>query len=321
MPASTWPGSRIPYIDEDQAPMVGAKLRFYNSGTSTPQTVYSDSGLSTPIAQPILADSRGMFTRIFLNPTPGSYRVRLTDAEDAVIFDDDDIAVAQTATYVAPDAGSTSPSLLFKTGMLQPFYGETAPTGWVRANGRTIGSASSGATERANADCQDLFLHLWAVDSTLSVSSGRGGSAASDWAANKTIALPDARLRGIIGMASMGASAATIISSALFDGGENGDILGATVGVGSHVLTITELPSHDHGGVTGDSGAHSHTYSAQNANFQSIAFGANAVSSIDNVTINTGSVGNHNHSVAAQGGGVAHPNVQPSLVSTILLKL
>ncbi|MFX9031451.1 hypothetical protein ABTN13_20060, partial [Acinetobacter baumannii] len=33
--------------------------------------------------------------------------------------------------------------------------------GYVRANGRTIGSATSGATERANADTAALYALLW----------------------------------------------------------------------------------------------------------------------------------------------------------------
>ena len=54
-------------------------------------------------------------------------------------------------------------------------------SGWVRANGRTIGSVTSGGTERANADSEALFLYLWAADASLSVSGGRGANAADDW--------------------------------------------------------------------------------------------------------------------------------------------
>ena len=85
------------------------------------------------------------------------------------------------------------PADLTPTGAMLAYGATTAPAGWVRCNGRTIGSASSGATERANADAEDLFLFLWTnfADAQCAVSSGRGASAAADWAANKTIALPD----------------------------------------------------------------------------------------------------------------------------------
>lgn len=320
MPASTWPGSRIPFLDENGDPMVGAKLRFFNSGTTTPQPVYSDAALATPIAQPILADSRGMFTRIFLNATPGSYRVRLTDAEDVVIFDDDDIAVAQTATYEPPDTGSTSQSLLFRTGMLQPFYGETAPSGWVRANGRTIGSATSGATERANADCQDLFLHLWTVDSSLTVSTGRGGSAASDWAANKQITLPDLRDRVIVGLPAMGASDAGLIDDAVIAAA-----LGSKGGAATVTLTTAEIPAHTHPATfTGDAlPPHNHSYPtgssdvnggiAADGGSQSSTPGTSSVSA--GTPTGTVTVGNNT------GGGGAHNNVQPGLAALLMIKL
>ncbi|BAQ16914.1 hypothetical protein [Methyloceanibacter caenitepidi] len=67
-------------------------------------------------------------------------------------------------------------------------------------DGLTIGSASSGATSRANADTWALFEKLWAVgnaNGTLAIytsagaASTFGASAAADFAANKRLALPD----------------------------------------------------------------------------------------------------------------------------------
>lgn len=85
------------------------------------------------------------------------------------------------------------------------FYTANAPAGWVKANGGTIGNAASGATTRANADVENLFVHLWSglTDNTLypiQDSSGsattRGASAAADYAANKRFPLPDRRGEG-----------------------------------------------------------------------------------------------------------------------------
>ena len=44
-------------LDSNVNAMSGAKLYFYSPGTSTEKAVYSDSGLTTPIAQPVTADS------------------------------------------------------------------------------------------------------------------------------------------------------------------------------------------------------------------------------------------------------------------------
>jgi hypothetical protein len=106
----------------------------------------------------------------------------------------------------------------------------TSKTGWVPLSGRTIGNGSSGATERANADTSDLFTLLWnnLANSEAAVSGGRGASAAADFAANKTLTLPDARGRAIIGFDSMGGTDANRVTSAV--AGFEGSTLGASGG-------------------------------------------------------------------------------------------
>lgn len=87
------------------------------------------------------------------------------------------------------------------TGFSGFHTGATAPSGWVVENGGTIGSASSGATTRANADTSALYAHLWDTynNSTLVIQSSsgtpttRGVSAAADFAANKRMPLFDVR--------------------------------------------------------------------------------------------------------------------------------
>jgi hypothetical protein len=96
-------------------------------------------------------------------------------------------------------------------GVGKDYWGSTLPAGYVWANGQTIGSATSGATGRANADTVNLFTALWnaSTNTELPVSSGRGASAAADFAANKTITLPDKTGRTSIGRDTMGGAAAT----------------------------------------------------------------------------------------------------------------
>ena len=120
------------------------------------------------------------------------------------------------------------------TGVVQEYVGAMAPTGWLLLQGGTIGDASSGGTARANADCEDLFKLLWdsMADAQAPVSGGRGASAAADWAAHKTITLPDARGRAVIGSGTgSGLTART-----------HGDSGGAE----THQLTVWEMPSHTH---------------------------------------------------------------------------
>lgn len=90
---------------------------------------------------------------------------------------------------------------LTPTGVVDFYIGTTAPSGWVMGEGGTIGNASSGGSERANADTENLFTLLWdsMTDTEAPVSSGRGANAAADFAANKTITLPEVPGRSLIG--------------------------------------------------------------------------------------------------------------------------
>jgi hypothetical protein len=72
----------LPYqsvFDLNGHPLPGAKMYFYEPGTSTPKDTYSDEALTTPNTNPVIADSQGQFGDIFLS---GNYRVNLTDADD-----------------------------------------------------------------------------------------------------------------------------------------------------------------------------------------------------------------------------------------------
>lgn len=112
--------------------------------------------------------------------------------------DGDYVTMSQLNTVIASVTAATAP-----TGAVQGFRMTTAPTGWIKENGGTIGSAASGATNRANADTQALFILLWQqFDQTrlpIQDSSGavttRGASAAADFAAAKRMPLFDSRSR------------------------------------------------------------------------------------------------------------------------------
>ncbi|KKN44736.1 hypothetical protein LCGC14_0690150 [marine sediment metagenome] len=125
-------------------------------------------------------------------------------------------------------------SLIVPTGMTIPWIGTFAavpPDAWIHANGNTIGNGSSGGTERANTDTEQLFTLLWdnMADAQAAVSTGRGASAAADFAADKTITLPD--LQGMMAVGTGGTAMTT-----------HGD----TGGEETHVLTVAELAAHTH---------------------------------------------------------------------------
>jgi hypothetical protein len=132
------------------------------------------------------------------------------DIVNANIKSDAAIALSKLATGALPTAITVAQAnlvtalvnALVPVGTVQSFARSTAPTGWLAANGDTIGSASSNATN-ASADYSALFTLLWdnwtntdlPILDSAGAASTRGANAAADFAANKRLPLPD--LRGI----------------------------------------------------------------------------------------------------------------------------
>ena len=115
----------------------------------------------------------------------------------------------------------------------------------MRDNGNTLGSATSGAAERANSDAQPLFEFLWNnfSNTICPVISGRGASSLADWTANKQITLPDKRGNTAIGADAMGnASSGRFTNVPVVVGAI--DTPGSVVGSNTHTLTTAQLASH-----------------------------------------------------------------------------
>jgi len=70
------------YFDASGDPLAGGKLTFFEPGTTTPKTVYSDSAESVSIAQPVTLDASGYQPDVFFS---GQAKVVLTDADDVQI--------------------------------------------------------------------------------------------------------------------------------------------------------------------------------------------------------------------------------------------
>lgn len=75
-------------LDDNANPISGAIIQFYASGTSTPQTIYADVALTTPLPNPVIADAAGRFDPIYLDPAL-RYRAVVMDAGGTVIRDID----------------------------------------------------------------------------------------------------------------------------------------------------------------------------------------------------------------------------------------
>lgn len=274
--------------------VTGAVAYFYDAGTTTDRTVYEAPG-GGEHTQPVEVTGSGNFPAIYIQGST-AYKIRIEDGDGGLIIEYDELQGEVETVDSGGGGGTTIP-----TGAEMFMYTTGVVSGWVRENGRTIGSATSGATERANADCEDLFEHLWSADTNLAVSGGRGGSAAADWAANKTIALPSARGRVLVGLDDMGNTAAGALTGGTFTFGD-AITLGAYGGASTHTLITAEIPSH------------THPY-ADSVTSDSEGVSSGGVTVADNNVITTAKT------TSATGGGGAHNNMQPFTLRTIYIKL
>lgn len=195
---------------------------------------------------------------------------------------------------------STAGTLIFQTGMMLDYVGASSPSGWVLASGRTIGDASSGGTERANADTSSLYALLWNnwANSEAAVSGGRGASAAADFAAHKTITLPDLRGRVAAGVDNMGGSTASRLTAG--GSGITATTIGKAGGAETYTLAIGDMPVHNH---------------TENA----FASGGGATETFGGAA--TGGSFSTGTSTGNAGSGTAHQNTQPTIIVTKIIKL
>lgn len=291
----------------------GAKAFFYLAGTTTDYTVFTDNAQTVPHPQPVVANSNGVFSAVYVPYTSTGYRVRVTTSAGVVISDFDGIA-----NPAPPSGGGGGGITVSVEQVLQPGWTMFLPqsgvvTGFVRMNGRTIGNATSGASERANADTANLYTYIWTncADAQCPVSTGRGGSAAADYAANKTITLTDMRGRAPFGLADMGNSTSTRLDGTTFGSG-NKTTPNSSGGADTHTLTTAQMPSHTH---TQD--AHSHTSNA-----------AAQTTGVDNsqllTTVSTPQSQATSSTTATNqntGGGLAHPIMNPFVLGGWYQKL
>jgi len=214
-------------------------------------------------------------------------------------------------------SGSSTPA-----GVVLPFSGNTAPAGYLFCYGQAVSRTTYA----------DLFSEIGTTYGT-----GNGST---------TFNLPDLRGRAVFGKDNMGGAAAGRLTTA-------GDIsanntLGATGGAQTRSLAAANLPAHTHSfsATTASAGAHTHTY--QDAYYAesggggiggSSIYGTAASSDNDNnfrfrtssngysnnaSNINTGSEGNHTHTVSgatgSTGAGTAFALLNPAFVLNYIIK-
>ena len=168
-------------------------------------------------------------------------------------------------------------------GVIVPYGGTSAPTGWVFCYGQAVTQGSSGSTYYA--------LHA-AIGTTYG--SGSGGSG--------DFSIPDLRGRVAAGKDDMGGSSANRLTDPgnTIGHGINGDTLGDTGGAETHEVTVLQMPAHTHTVLGSLSSPNSGTAISMTNREQNSSVG-NAASSV--------------------GSSHAHNNVQPTIVLNYIIKL
>lgn len=114
-------------------------------------------------------------------------------------------------------------TLALPAGVVVPFAGATAPSGWLLCFGQAVSRTTYA----------DLFAAIGTTHG-----SGDGST---------TFTLPDMRGRAAVGKDNMGGSAASRMTSA--GSGVDGATLGAVGGAQTHTLTTAQMPAHTHDGL------------------------------------------------------------------------
>lgn len=188
-----------------------------------------------------------------------------------------------------PDASGAgwaalSPYGSFTTGDVKITFKTVADPGWVMITDGTIGSAASGATYAA-ADAASLYSLLWTnvVNTYAPVSGGRGGSAAADFAANKTLKIPI-----MLGRALASAGAGSGLTSRA---------LGQFLGEETHAL------------VEAENGPHTHDFTA-------IVLAVGSQIGAGGIPVNSQST-----PTTSSGSGTGHNTMQPTTFLNLMIKL
>jgi len=174
-------------------------------------------------------------------------------------------------------------------GMMMPFAGTGAPTGWLICDGRTLKISQ--------------YLALFQMIGTL-----YGGDGIT------TFALPNCSGNVIVGKNSLSTYA---------------NSLGQSGGEETHLLVSSEMPTHAHTGTTDSAGAHVHTLNnATTVQINglntpgSIDNSGGEINCVNTLTASVNSAGAHTHTFTSNstGGSQPHNNLQPYITLNYIIK-
>ena len=148
-------------IDSVGVPLAGAKLEFFEAGTTTPLDTFSDDTLTTANTNPVVANSAGRFGDIFLQAQ--DYRVVLSDANDVQIW------TADPVRGVGPEISAFARTILDDASASAVRTTIDAQEDLITTRGDVIVGNSSGAASRLAIGASDTVLTSDGTDPSWSV--------------------------------------------------------------------------------------------------------------------------------------------------------
>jgi microcystin-dependent protein len=222
------------------------------------------------------------------------------------------IPTGSIATAMIADAAVTAAKLAaglaLPAGAMSPYAGTAAPVGWLLCDGSAVSRTT--------------YAALFAVTG---IANGAGDG-------STTFNLPDARGRIIAGKDNMGGTPAGRLTTA--GSGVDGATLGANGGAETQTLTVAQTPAHAHP-VTVTDAKHHHVNgmpdSAGGSYYGNVGPHDATATPSDRDALTGGLVNGNSYqtsddasgigvSLSNTGGGLAHPNVQPTLVMNWIIK-
>lgn len=206
--------------------LAGAKLYFYTTGTTTPLTVYQDATLSTPHANPIVADSGGLFPQIWLN-VQSSYDVTLKTEDDETVWTVNEVQGGNNTTLALVSSQSAEPYTGNQVVFSEPSTAVKGAVGYssLTNNSLNVLSFEDAAVKLSTGVPGDPLNYLLRVSAFGDATVGYLGihsNAAVGGATLRFMSQDEATTRGLIGFASTSDSTLDITNSVAGGGIEIG---------------------------------------------------------------------------------------------------
>tara|TARA_B100001057_G_scaffold294338_1_gene294437 strand:+ start:1566 stop:2537 length:972 start_codon:yes stop_codon:yes gene_type:complete len=224
----------------------------------------------------------------------------------SLTFPTSDGTAGQFMTTDGSNTLSFASVVAFLSGMIMPYAGLTAPSGWLLCFGQALNTYT--------------YKDLHAIVSNTYGGTAFNAGVTDQSGVSTTFNLPDLRGRTIAGQDDMGGSSADRLTAQT--GGLDGDTLGATGGTETHAILEAELASHSHFAVADtDGGSTSDTLTTgefvNRTKQQPYGGGGEIFSySLQGQSGTTATLG----PTSTTGSGTAHNNVQPTIVLNYIIK-